>query len=62
MEDKTILAITGIICITILEAINMMMYHVDGAILSAIVGAIVFIITRKVYLGTGSFPEKKTLR
>jgi len=45
--------ITAIICIAILEAINMIVLKVDGAILSSIVGAIVFIATRRYYKLTG---------
>ena len=41
--------ITAIACITILEAINMIVLKIDGAILSSIVGAIVFIATRRYY-------------
>lgn len=49
MKDKTILAIVGIGAITILEVVNLLTRQIDGMILSSVVGAIVFIVTRKVY-------------
>jgi len=51
LKDKTVLTLAGIAAITILEAINMIYFKVDGAVLSGAVGAIVFLITRKVYRG-----------
>jgi hypothetical protein len=49
MKDKAILEAIGIICITILEVTNLIFYKVDGAVLSGVVGAIVFILTKKRY-------------
>ena len=49
MKDETILMIVAIICITVLQVVNMLTMKIDGNILSAIVGAIVFIVTRKYY-------------
>jgi len=49
MKDETILMIVAIICITVLQVVNMLTTKIDGNILSAIVGAIVFIVTRKYY-------------
>jgi len=49
MRDETILIITGIIAITILEVVNLIYAKIDGNILSAVVGAIVYILTRKYY-------------
>jgi hypothetical protein len=43
------LIIVGIICITVLEIVNMLTMKIDGNILSAVVGAIVFLITREYY-------------
>ena len=51
MRDETILIITGIIAITILEVVNLIYAKIDGNILSAVVGAIVYILTRKYYKG-----------
>ena len=55
MKDSTILQIVAIICITILEIVNIIFAKIDGTILSGIVGAIVFIATKKYY-------EKKLMR
>ena len=49
MRDETILIITGIIAITILEVVNLIYAKIDGNILSAVVGAIVYILTRRYY-------------
>jgi hypothetical protein len=39
MKDTTIIVVTIIVCITILQAINLIFYKVDGTILSSIVGS-----------------------
>jgi energy-converting hydrogenase Eha subunit A len=45
MRDTTIIIITAIICITILEALNIIYMRIDGSILSSIVGAISSLVT-----------------
>lgn len=40
MEDKTIMKLMAIGSLTILESINMIIYHIDGTVLSLFVGAI----------------------
>ena len=47
ISDKVI--ITAIASVTILECVNMIYCKVDGTILSTIIGAIVFLATRKYY-------------
>jgi hypothetical protein len=47
--NKNSLIAIAIICITILEVVNMFTMKIDGNVLSAIVGAIVFLITRTYY-------------
>jgi len=47
---ELILSIVAMICITILEAINMLVFNIDGTILSAVIGAIVFLATREYYI------------
>lgn len=49
MKDDTILLIVAMICITMLEVVNAFTMKLDGNILSAIIGAIVFIVTRQYY-------------
>jgi len=49
MRDETLLIIVGIIAITVLEIVNLLTAKIDGNILSAVVGAIVYILTRKYY-------------
>lgn len=49
MRDETLLIIVGIIAITVLEIVNLFTAKIDGNILSAVVGAIVYILTRKYY-------------
>ena len=49
MKDETLLVIVGIIAITILEVVNLIYAKIDGNILSAVVGAIVYILTRRYY-------------
>ena len=45
MRDSTIIIIVAIICITILEALNIIYLEIDGSILSSIVGAISSLVT-----------------
>ena len=40
MKDTTIIVVTIIVCITVLEVVNLIFYKVDGAILSSIVGSL----------------------
>ena len=47
---EAILAIVAMLCITILESINMLVFNIDGTILSAVIGAIVFLATREYYI------------
>jgi len=47
---EAILAIVAMICITLLEAINMLVFNIDGTILSAVIGAIVYLATREYYI------------
>jgi uncharacterized membrane-anchored protein len=49
MRDETILTIVGIIAITVLEIVNALTMKIDGNILSAVVGAVVFLVTRQFY-------------
>jgi len=49
MKDSTIVVIVAIICITVLEVVNMLTMRIDGNVLSSIIGAIVFIATRAYY-------------
>jgi len=51
MNDETLEQIVGIICITILEIVFIIYMKVDGAILSSVIGAITYLITRKRYKG-----------
>jgi hypothetical protein len=44
-----VLYIVAIICITVLEVVNMLTMKIDGNILSAVVGAIVYLATRTYY-------------
>ena len=49
MSDETALYIVAIICITVLEVVNIIFAKIDGNILSAVVGAIVYLATRTYY-------------
>jgi len=49
VNSDTLLLVVAIICITVLEVVNMLTMKIDGNILSTIVGAIVFIATRAYY-------------
>ena len=40
MKDTTIIVVTIIVCITVLEIVNLIFYKLDGAILSTIVGSL----------------------
>jgi len=40
VKDTTIIVVTIIVCITVLEVVNLIFYKVDGAILSSIVGSL----------------------
>jgi len=41
--------VIAIICITLLQIVNMLTMKIDGNILSLVVGSIVFLITREYY-------------
>jgi O-antigen/teichoic acid export membrane protein len=47
--NVTAIIVTAIICITVLEVVNMLTMKIDGSILSAVVSAIVYIVTRIYY-------------
>jgi len=49
MKDETALYICAIICITVLEVVNIIFAKIDGNILSAVVGTIVYLVTRAYY-------------
>jgi len=49
MSDRALLLIVAMLCITVLEVVNMLTMKIDGNILSAIIGAIVYIATREYY-------------
>jgi O-antigen/teichoic acid export membrane protein len=49
LDSTAIIIVTAIVCITILEIVNMLTMKIDGSILSAIVSAIVYIVTRVYY-------------
>jgi len=40
MKESTILAVTGMVCLTVLEAINMCVFGTDGTILTGIASLI----------------------
>jgi len=58
MRDETVLYIVGIIAITILEIVNLLTAKIDGNILSVVVGAIVYILTRTYYKVKGGGDER----
>jgi len=45
MRDTTIIIIVAIICITILEALNIIYLKIDGSILSSVIAAISSLVT-----------------
>jgi len=49
VRDDTLVLIVAMICITLLEVVNAFTMKLDGNIISAIIGAIVFIATRQYY-------------
>jgi F0F1-type ATP synthase assembly protein I len=49
VRDDTLVLIVAMICITVLQVVNALTMRLDGNILSAVVGAIVFIATRQYY-------------
>ena len=40
MDDKTLIAVISIICLTVLEAINMLTAQIDGQIAGLVIGTI----------------------
>ena len=46
---KTLLMVVAIICITVLEIVNIIFVGQDGLVLSGIIGAVIFVATRKKY-------------
>ncbi|MEM3407845.1 MAG: hypothetical protein QW076_06385 [Candidatus Anstonellales archaeon] len=40
MNDKTLIIITAIVCLTILEIFNIIYFKIDGFILSLVIGSI----------------------
>jgi hypothetical protein len=49
LREETIIVIIGIAAISILEIINLITLGYDGNILSAVVGSIVYLVTRTYY-------------
>jgi hypothetical protein len=49
VRDETIVLVVALICITVLQVVNALTMKIDGNILSAVIGAIVFIATRQYY-------------
>jgi len=49
LKERTVLILAGIAAICYLETLKMIYWKIDGVILSSIIGAIVFLITRKKY-------------
>jgi hypothetical protein len=47
VRDDTVVLIVAMICITVLQVVNALAMRIDGNVLSAVVGAIVFIATRQ---------------
>jgi len=58
--NVTAIIITAIVCITILEVVNMLTMKLDGNILSCVIGAIVYVATRIYY--TRKKREKSEVR
>jgi len=48
MKDKTVLAIVCVLCITILEVVNLLTARIDSTVIAAVVGAIAGIAGYKV--------------
>ncbi|MEM2446491.1 MAG: hypothetical protein QW734_07520 [Candidatus Bathyarchaeia archaeon] len=44
MDDKTIITLTGIICLTILQIINMLTMKIDSQVTGLVIGAIAAIV------------------
>jgi len=44
MKGRTIIAVTGITCITVLEVANIVYYGVDSGVLTLVVGVIASIV------------------
>ena len=49
MKGRTLVLVVAMVCITVLEVVNMLTMKIDGNIMSAVVGALVFIATRAYY-------------
>jgi len=49
LDSTAIIIVTAIVCITVLEVVNMLTMKIDGSILSAVVSAIVYMVTRIYY-------------
>ena len=49
LKEETALAIVGIVAVTGLEVTNMIYGKLDGMVLSSVIGAIVFLVTRRHY-------------
>jgi len=50
MDRKSFVSVIAIICITVLEIVNMFTMKIDGNILSIVVGTISFLATREYYI------------
>ena len=46
---KTLLMVVAIICITVLEIVNLIFVGQDGLVLSTVIGMVIFVATRKKY-------------
>lgn len=49
MHDKTMLLVVAIIAVLIIEVCLIVIHHVDGALATAMVGAIIFLVTNQYY-------------
>jgi len=49
LKGRTLVLVVAMVCITVLEVVNMLTMKIDGNIMSAVVGALVFIATRAYY-------------
>ncbi|MBW2559507.1 MAG: hypothetical protein JRE40_01495 [Deltaproteobacteria bacterium] len=40
MKDRTVLAIICVLCIAVIEVVNLLTAHIDSTVIAAVVGAI----------------------
>ena len=62
MRDETIVICVAIVCITVLEALNIIFLKIDGSVLSAVIGTIAWLVARAYYKRRWYYAKENRVR